>query len=314
MNVAMSSSTSPSRPPLALIAGPTASGKSGLALALAERAGGIIINADSAQVYRDLRIVSARPSPEEEGRVPHRLYGHRDGAVACSAADWAQEAKAEIDAAHAAGRLPILVGGTGLYLRTLLQGIAPVPAIDPAVRQAVRALPVAEAHAELAQADPEAAARLRPSDTTRIARALEVARATGRPLSHWQQARSGGIADRVALRPLLLLPPRDWLYARCEDRFSAMLSDEGIAEVRALLARRLSPSLPVMRAIGVREIAAFAQGRLTRAEALAAGQRATRNYAKRQYTWFRHQPPPTWPRHIEPLDCGSLADVLALLA
>jgi tRNA dimethylallyltransferase len=305
MNVAMSSSTSPSRPPLALIAGPTASGKSALALALAERSGGVIINADSAQVYRDLRIVSARPSPEEEARISHRLYGHGDGAIACSAADWAQEAKEEVDAAHAAGLLPILAGGTGLYLRTLLQGIAPVPPIDPAIREAVRALPVALAHAELAQVDPEAAARLRPTDSTRVARALEVVRATGRPLSHWQQARSGGIAERVALRPLLLLPPRDWLYARCDVRFAAMLSDEGVAEVHSLLARGLSLSLPVMRAIGVREIAAFAQGRLTRAEALAAGQQATRNYAKRQYTWFRHQPPPEWPRHeaeVEDLD------------
>jgi tRNA dimethylallyltransferase len=219
-----------------------------------------------------------------------------------------------VDAAHAAGRLPILVGGTGLYLRTLLQGIAPVPDIAPEVREAVRALPVAEAHDELGRADPEAAARLRPSDTSRVARALEVVRATGRPLSHWQQARRGGIADRVALRPLLLLPPRDWLYARCDKRFGGMLSDAGVAEVRALLARRLSPSLPVMRAIGVREIAAFAEGRLTRAETLAAGRQATRNYAKRQYTWFRHQPPPWWPRHAEPLDCGSLDDALALLA
>jgi tRNA dimethylallyltransferase len=314
MNVAMSSSTSPSLPPLALIAGPTASGKSALALALAERSGGVVINADSAQVYCDLRIVSARPSPEDEARAPHRLYGHRDGAMACSAADWAHDAATEVDAAHAAGRLPILVGGTGLYLGTLLQGIAPVPDIAPDIREAVRALPVAEAHAELGRADPEAAARLRPSDTSRVARALEVVRATGRPLSHWQQARRGGIAQRVALRPLLLLPPRDWLYARCDERFGGMLSDAGVAEVRALLARRLSPSLPVMRAIGVREIAAFAEGRLTRADALSAGGQATRNYAKRQYTWFRHQPPPWWPRHAEPLDCGSLDDALALLA
>jgi tRNA dimethylallyltransferase len=198
-----------SLPPLALIAGPTASGKSAVALALAERTGGTVINADSAQVYRDLRILSARPSPEEEARAPHRLYGYRDGAQACSAAEWSADARAEIDAAHAAGRLPILVGGTGLYLRTLLQGIAPVPEIDGEVRETVRAMPVEEAYSELLQADSEAAARLRSSDTTRVARALEVVRATGKPLSHWQQARSGGIGDRVALRPLLLLPPRD---------------------------------------------------------------------------------------------------------
>jgi tRNA dimethylallyltransferase len=156
-------SDSTGKPPLALIAGPTASGKSALALALAEAAGGTVINADSAQVYRDLGIVSARPSAADEARVPHRLYGYRDGADSCSAADWAADAKAAIAEAHDEGRLPILVGGTGLYLRTLLEGIAPVPEIDPAVRKAVRALPVAEAHAALAREDPEAAARLRPS-------------------------------------------------------------------------------------------------------------------------------------------------------
>ena len=301
----------PSKPPLALIAGPTASGKSALALALAQRRGGIVINADSAQVYRDLRVVSARPSPEEEARAPHRLYGHRDGAQACSAADWAQEAKTEIAAAHAAGRLPILVGGTGLYLRTLLQGIAPVPDIDPALREAVRALPVAEAYAALSQADPDAAARLRATDTNRVARALEVVRATDRPLSHWQQARKGGISDQVEMRPLLLLPPREWLYARCDARFAAMFSDAGNAEVQALLIRGLAPTLPVMRAIGVPEIAAFTQGRLTRAQALAAGQQATRNYAKRQYTWFRHQPPPEWPRWELPVE--DPAPLLSLL-
>jgi tRNA dimethylallyltransferase len=291
-----------SLPPLALIAGPTASGKSAVALALAERTGGTVINADSAQVYRDLRILSARPSPEEEARAPHRLYGYRDGAQACSAAEWSADARAEIDAAHAAGRLPILVGGTGLYLRTLLQGIAPVPEIDGEVRETVRAMPVEEAYSELLQADSEAAARLRSSDTTRVARALEVVRATGKPLSHWQQARSGGIGDRVALRPLLLLPPRDWLYARCDARFAAMFTEEGAAEVQALLARGLPPSLPVMRAIGVPEIAAYLTGDLSRGEALAAGQQATRNYAKRQYTWFRHQTPTDWPRWSEAVD------------
>src|SRR5688500_8870064 len=173
IRVAMNTSAS-SKPPLALIAGPTASGKSALALRLAEARGGTVINADSAQVYRDLRLVSARPSPEEEARVPHRLYGTRDGADACSAADWAADAKVAIAEAHAAGRLPVLVGGTGLYIRTLLEGIAPVPDIDREVRAAVRALAVAEAHAALAREDPEAAARIRPSDTTRTARALEV--------------------------------------------------------------------------------------------------------------------------------------------
>ncbi|MBV9931369.1 MAG: tRNA (adenosine(37)-N6)-dimethylallyltransferase MiaA [Alphaproteobacteria bacterium] len=301
-------------PELALIAGPTASGKSALALALAEAAGGTVINADSAQVYRDLRVVSARPSQEEERRVPHRLYGTRDGAEPCSAAAWARDAKIAIAEAHAAGRLPILCGGTGLYLRTLLEGIAPVPEIDPAIRAAVRALPVGEAFAALAGEDPDAAARLRPADTARIARALEVIRSTGRSLAAWHGERTGGIGGAVRLRPLLLLPPRDWLYLRCDARFEGMMSQEGFAEVSSLLERGLVPSLPVMRAIGVREIAAFLCGALTRDEALAAGRQATRRYAKRQYTWFAGQPPAHWPRVTAPLEGGAVSDALALLS
>ena len=303
------------KPPVALIAGPTASGKSALALALAQAANGTVINADSAQVYKELRIVSARPSEAAEARAPHRLYGTRDGALPCSAADWAAEAKAEIAAAHGAGRLPILAGGTGLYLRTLIEGIAPVPDIDPAIRAAVRALPVAEAHAALTREDPAAAARLRPSDTSRIARALEVKRSTGRPLADWQKEKVGGIGGRVALRPIILLPARAWLYARCDTRFEEIFSDEGVEEVRSLLARGLSPAAPVMRAIGVPEIAAFLAGSLTRPEALAAGQAATRQYAKRQYTWLRHQPPADWPRFESALDSPSIeAELVAALS
>ena len=303
----------PSLPPLALIAGPTASGKSALALALAERSGGVVINADSAQVYRDLAIVSARPSEADEARAPHRLYGYRDGADSCSAADWAEDAKREIAAVHAEGHLPILAGGTGLYIRTLLDGIAPVPEIDADVRAAVRALPTAEAYAALQSEDPEAAAWLRPSDTTRIARALEVVRATERSLAAWQEEKVGGIGSSVDLQPLILLGPRDWLYARCDARFETMMSEQGLAEVAALLERKISPALPVMRAIGVREIAAFLRGEATREQALAAGRQATRNYAKRQYTWFRHQSPRAWPRVTEALDCGTMSDALALL-
>ncbi len=288
-----------------LIAGPTASGKSALALALARQAGGTIVNADSAQVYRDLAILSARPDTADEASAPHRLYGYRDGAVACSAADWASDARLEIGKARLAGSLPILVGGTGLYLRTLLDGIAPVPDIDPAVRAQVRALATADAFAALAREDPEAAARLRPTDTTRIARALEVIRSTGRTLAEWQLERSGGIAGSITLQPLILLPPRDWLVDRCDRRFDAMMVPDGVTEVEALLARRLSPSLPVMRAIGVREIAAFLAGTFSWEEALAAGRHATRRYAKRQYTWFRHQPPPEWPRWLEAVDDPS---------
>ena len=302
-----------SLPPLALIAGPTASGKSALALALAERHGGTVINADSAQVYGDLRIVTARPSEEEEARVPHRLYGYRDGADPCSAADWAADAKEAIAAARELGRLPILVGGTGLYIRTLLDGIAPVPPIDDAIRAEVRAMPVAEAYAALEREDEGAAARLRPSDTTRVARALEVVRSTGRPLAEWQEHKSGGIGDAVRLAPLILLPPRDWLYARCDRRFEAMLSEEGLAEVRRLLERGLDPALPVMRAIGVPEIAAYLGGGTSREQALEAGRTATRQYAKRQYTWFSRQPPPHWPRYAGTLEGAGLGEALSLL-
>jgi tRNA dimethylallyltransferase len=285
-----------SKPPLALIAGPTASGKSALALALAERSGDVIVNADSAQVYRDLPILSAAPTAAERSRAEHRLYGVLDGALSCSAADWAALARDEIADAHGKGRLPILAGGTGLYLRTLLDGIAPVPEIDPVVRRDVRCTPLERNLARLRELDPEAAARLNPADTTRIGRALEVVMSTGRRMSEWQEEREGGIGDRVELKPLVLLPPRDWLYARCDDRFARMIELGAIEEVRTLLARNLDPKLPVMRAIGVREIASHLRGECSLDEATAAGQQATRNYAKRQYTWFAHQPPQEWPR------------------
>lgn len=303
-------------PPLAIIAGPTASGKSGLALALAEITGGIVINADSAQVYRDLRIVSARPSAADEARAPHRLYGTRDGADPCSAAAWAADARAAIAEAHASGRLPILVGGTGLYLRALLDGIAPIPEIDAETRAAVRAAPVADNHRALLIADPAAAARLRPADSQRIARALEVVRATGRPIADWQARRHGGIADRVRISARVLLPPRDWLLARTDARFATMMQGDGPAEVAALLARGLDPALPVMTAIGVREIGGFIAGALTREDALAAGQAATRRYAKRQYTWFRNQSPPDWARLEEalgPAETAAEAGRIAML-
>jgi tRNA dimethylallyltransferase len=303
-----------SNPPLALIAGPTASGKSALALVLAERTGGVIINADSAQVYRDLPVLSAAPTATDRARADHRLYGFLDGAIACSAADWAARAKAEIADAHAQSRLPILVGGTGLYLRTLLDGIAPVPAIDPTVRRRVREASVEDNRRQLLELDPEAAARLNPADTTRVARALEVALSTGRPLGHWQKQRVGGIGSEVGLRPLILLPPRDWLVARCDRRFAAMVEHGAVEEVRALLARKLGPALPVMRAIGVAEIAACLRGEQTLDAAIAAGQQATRRYAKRQFTWFAHQPPVDWQRFDRPLDAAGLDAALALLS
>ncbi|MGJ0238612.1 tRNA (adenosine(37)-N6)-dimethylallyltransferase MiaA [Novosphingobium fluoreni] len=289
------------RPPLALIAGPTASGKSDCAVALAqaiEAAGrrAAVINADSAQVYADLAVLSARPSQDDVGGIDHRLYGAWDGAVACSAADWANAAKQEIAAIHADGGVPVLVGGTGLYIRTLLDGIAPVPPIEEAIRAKVRGLPVAEAYAALQAEDPDRAARLAPADTTRVARALEVVRSTGRSLADWQADTQGGVAQGVTVKAAILLPEREWLYARCNARFAQMLESGAIPEVARLLERQLDPDLPVMRAIGVAEIAALLRGEVSEDEALARGTQATRNYAKRQFTWLRHQPPTEWPR------------------
>jgi tRNA dimethylallyltransferase len=290
-----------SRPPLALIAGPTASGKSDCAVALAQALEGrgkraVVINADSAQVYCDLAVVSARPSTAEMRGIEHRLFGTWDGAQACSAADWAIAAKAELEKVHAASAVPILVGGTGLYMRTLLDGIAPVPPIDEDVRAAVRALPVADAHAALRREDPERAAVLAPNDSARISRALEVVRSTGRSLATWQASKEGGIGEQVTLRAAILLPDRAALYERCDQRFARMIEGGAIDEVSALLARDLDPALPVMRAIGVPELTAYVQGKVDLEEAIARGAQATRNYAKRQYTWFRHQPPADWSR------------------
>jgi tRNA dimethylallyltransferase len=312
--MAAPSSFSGDAPPLALIAGPTASGKSALAIALAKALGnGTVVNADASQVYADLAILSARPSDDEMDGMPHRLFGHVDAAEAHNAARWADEARAVIAAAHAAGDVPILVGGTGLYFRTLLDGIAPVPEIDPDIRAAVRALPVADAHAALASVDPAAAARLNPADTTRVSRALEVVRSTGRTLGEWQEAREGGIADTVSLTPLILLPPRDWLRARCDRRLVQMFDAGAIAETEALLARHLDPDLPAMRAIGVPQIASHLRGEIDRDEALEAAQAATRQYAKRQFTWFRHQTPPDWPRHEESLNIDSINNLAIIL-
>lgn len=284
-----------------------------LALALKARGReGVVINADSAQVYADLAVLSARPSPEDMQGIEHRLFGEWDGAESCSAADWAVRARNVIAEIHARGAVPVLVGGTGLYLRTLLDGIAPVPPIEPAVREAVRAMPVAEAYVALQSEDPAKAALLSPADTTRVARALEVVRSTGRPLADWQADRVGGIGQAVTLHARVLLPPRGWLYERCDRRFALMLGRGAIAEVERLLARHLDPALPVMRAIGVPELAALLAGEITAAEAETRGAQATRNYAKRQYTWFRNQPPPDWQR-IESLDYEAEALLASLL-
>jgi len=304
------------KPPLALIAGPTASGKSDcavrLALELRERGkSSVIINADSAQVYADLAILSARPSAAEMRGIEHRLFGTWDGASACSAADWAVAARELVDETHAQGAVPIVVGGTGLYIRTLLDGIAPVPAIRPDVRAQVRGMATAEAYAALQHDDPARAATLAPADSARICRALEVVRSTGRTLAQWQDQKTGGIGDAVSLHPAILLPDRALLYKRCDARFAAMLERGAIDEVAALLARNLDPALPVMRAIGVPEIAAFLRGELSLSEAETRGAQATRNYAKRQFTWLRHQPPVEWPR-LTSLDY-EISDIFASL-
>jgi tRNA dimethylallyltransferase len=253
-----------------------------------------IINMDASQVYADLQILSARPSDAELVEAPHRLFGYIDGAESCTAARWAEDARAAVEETHAEGRLPILVGGTGLYMRTLLDGIAPVPEIAPNVRATVRAMTVGQAFANLTTEDPKAAARLAPADTTRVARALEVVRSTGRTLNSWQAERVGGISGDVRLTPLILLPPREWLMARCDARFEAMIAAGAVTEVQALLARGLDPALPVMRAIGVRELLGHGS--------IEAAQLATRQYAKRQYTWFRNQCPAHWPRVEEILN------------
>lgn len=296
-------------PKVALIAGPTASGKSALAMAVAEKHSGVVINADASQVYADLRVLTARPTTEDEARVPHRLFGHVDGTEVYSAARWAGEARGEIAAAHAVGQLPVLVGGTGLYMRSLLDGIAPVPGIDPDIRAEVRALPVAIAHAALAELDPGAAARLAPADTTRVARALEVVRSTGRTLAGWHSELYGGIGGAIDLVAMILLPDRDWLLARCDSRVEQMIAGGAIDEVAALLARGdILPAASVRRAIGVAELGAVLAGDATLPDAVAAVQLATRQYAKRQYTWFRNQPPPSWTR-CDTTEKDSAADM-----
>ena len=272
---------------------------------------GVVVNADASQVYRDIPIICA--APDEKG-AEHVLYGFRDGAEPLSAAEWAKLARSAVESAHSHGKTPVLVGGTGLYLRTLIDGIAPVPPIDPAIRAEVRAASVADNRRALEGLDPQGAARLGANDTVRIARALEVVRSTGKPLAEWQQAKEGGIGGAVDLRPIVLTPPRDWLYARCDARFAAMVDAGAVDEVEALLERRLDADLPVMRAIGVKEIAAYLRGETDRETMIAAGQQSTRRYAKRQYTWFAHQPPPDWPRFGEPLDApGAAARALELL-
>jgi tRNA dimethylallyltransferase len=276
-----------------IVAGPTASGKSALALSLAEELRGTIINADSMQVYRDLPILTAQPDAAAMARVPHRLFGEIDPADGFSAGAWRERAVAEIATSRASDRVPILVGGTGLYIRALLDGLAPTPPIPNDIRRTTRMLHAelgAEAfHEALRRLDPDAAARLNPADTQRTTRAYEVAVATGRTLEDWhrEQGRDRAFSARV----IVLLPPREALYVACDRRFLAMMAAGAVDEVKNLIARDLDPALPAMRALGVRELAAWLRGEVPCDTAVAAAQQATRNYAKRQTTWFRRQMP-----------------------
>jgi tRNA dimethylallyltransferase len=279
------------RPPAVVVAGPTASGKSGLALALAEALCGTIVNADSQQIYRDLRILTARPSVEAEARAPHRLYGYLDAAERGSAAGWRELALAATAEATEAGRLPILVGGTGLYLRALMQELAPIPAIPAAIREEAEEIYRRSGGPGLREAlaalDRAGAAALEPADKSRLLRAYEVVRATGLPIGEWRRRPSPAAPWRFAT--ILLMPPRGELYAACDARFSAMIARGALEEAEALVARRLDPTLPAMKALGVPQLLRHLQGELSLAEATRLGQQATRNYAKRQVTWFRHQ-------------------------
>ena len=278
-----------------LIAGPTASGKSAFALALAQKTGGTIINADSMQVYRDLKVITARPTPEEEAIVPHRLYGHVDAAVNFSAGAWVAEAATVLAEVRAQRRLPIFVGGSGLYFKALTRGLSAVPPIPPDIREGVRARlerdGVEAQHAELAQRDPATAERLKSRDRTRIARALEVVEATGRSLSDWHRDGLPPLLPAGTLTALFLEPEREQLYARIDARFEAMLKAGALEEVARLAARNLDPLLPAMKAHGVPALIAHLKGEITLEAAATIGRADTRHYAKRQFTWFRHQLP-----------------------
>jgi tRNA dimethylallyltransferase len=273
-----------------IVAGPTASGKSALALALAARIGGTVINADSMQVYRELRILTARPTAEEEAALPHALYGVRPAADPGSAAWWRHAALAAMDAASAAGRVPLVCGGTGLYFSSLINGLSPIPPVSDKAREEARgllkALGPTMLHARLTAVDPGTAVRLRATDSQRIARAWEVWRSTGRGLADWQA--EPGTPTGWTFRAVLLDPPRDALRAAIEGRFAGMLAAGALAEARALLDLGLDPALPAMRAHGVPELAAHLRGEIPIEEAAKRAQLVTGQYAKRQATWFRH--------------------------
>ena len=289
------------RPAAILIAGPTASGKSALAARLAQRHGGVVINTDSMQVYGDLRRLTARPDPNEEARVPHRLYGHVDGAVNYSVGHFSRDAAAVLTTLD--GRMPVFVGGTGLYFKALEQGFSELPPVPEAVRARVRAdaegRPTEKLHADLARHDPEGAARLRPSDRMRVMRALEIFFATGRPIASFYGDPVPGPLAGWDLDRIFLAPDRAVLRARIDARFRTMIAAGALDEVARLRERGLDPMLPVMRAHGVPALIAHLDGTMSLEDAIVRGQADTRAYAKRQFTWFRHQMGTDW-RWIDP--------------
>lgn len=295
-----------------LIAGPTASGKSALAVRIARRIGGVVINADSMQVYRDLRILTARPTPEEEASVRHALFGHVDAAVNYSVGRWLEDLRVLLDALAREGATPVIAGGTGMYFKAALHGLSDIPQVPDELRAKVRAeaegLAPERLHERLSERDPQTAARLRPTDPQRILRALEVLEATGRPLASFQGARSAPLLDETACPAFFLDPPRAELYARINERFDHMLERGALDEVRAMGARGLEPALPAMRAHGAPHLLRFLRGELSLEEAAARGKLDTRHYAKRQQTFARHQLPSFhWlaPQEAETLEIGE---------
>jgi tRNA dimethylallyltransferase len=266
-----------------------------LAISLAQQLGGTIINADSMQVYADLRVLSARPSPQEEQDAPHKLFGHVDGAVNYSLGHWLREAEEVLGQLRATESLPIITGGTGLYFKALLRGLSDIPPVSPDIREAIRAeaegLPVAELHARLAACDPVMAERLRPTDPQRILRALEVFAATGQSLASFQSKRGPALLDPETCLCLFLNPERDWIYQRIDRRFEEMIEAGALGEVRKLAARHLDPALPVMRAVGVPGLMAYLDGKVSLEEAVQHSQADSRQYAKRQFTFIRNQLP-----------------------
>jgi tRNA dimethylallyltransferase len=295
-------------PSVLLLAGPTASGKSAWALRWAERTGAAVVNADSQQLYRDLRVLSARPDAEEEARAPHHLYGVADAAEAWSVGRWLRAVLPVLEQLRAADRPAVLVGGTGLYFRALTHGLAEIPPVAPEARDAATAeldrLGEARFRRALADHDPEAARRIAPGDRQRLIRAWSVREGSGRSLSDWQADTRPALAPGD-YRTLRLDPPRAELYARCDARAAAMISGGALDEVAALVARGLPPELPAMKAVGVRPLAAYLAGALPLEAASAQVQGDTRRYAKRQRTWFRNQTP-DWPS-FDPFSPNSAA-------